>query len=55
LFLALVGEAGGEPQAWVPESLSIVTRREDSRMRESVDNVHSAVKALKPLMAMDCA
>jgi len=54
LFLALAGEwAGGEPQAWVPESLSIVNRREDFRTRESVYNVLGAVKALTPLTATE--
>jgi len=50
LFLALAGEwAGGEPQSSVPESLSIVIRREDFRTRESIYNVLGAVKALTPL------
>jgi len=56
LFLALAGYwAGGEPQAWVPESLSIVIRREDFRIRESVYNVLGAVKALTPLRATNGA
>jgi len=53
-FLALAGEwAGGEPQALVTESLSIVIRREDFRIRESIYNVLGAVKALTPLRATE--
>ena len=54
MFLALAGEwAGGEPQALVTESLSIVIRREDFRIRESNHNELGAVKALTPLRATE--